>query len=65
MSDKIDMIAYKLYSENRKKIDAYVIPEHVFINVSHKEFSDFYKKANIILRKDKINKLKEKLCTIE
>ena len=60
MPDELDMIAYKLYSENRKKINAYVIPDCVFINVPHKEFSDFYKQANKILRKDKIIKIKEK-----
>ena len=61
MSNELNTIAYDLYVKNRKKFGAYVIPECVFVNVSHIEFSDFYKKANKILRKDKINKIKEKI----
>jgi len=60
MSSELDAIAYKLYIDDRKKNDAYFIPECVFVTVSHIELSDFYKKAKIILRKKKINKLMKK-----
>jgi hypothetical protein len=59
----IDNIAYKLYSIDAKKrlinknidlrIELFIIYKNIFI--------DYYKNANIILRKEKINEINEKL----
>ena len=61
---ELDIIAYKLYktyankniiNKNMDIIKIDLFSEYNFI------FKDYYKDANIILRKNKINKINEKL----
>ena len=60
----IDIIAYDLYRNDRIKKNEYTIPSVIFVTTTLRKdfFGDFYKQANTILRRYKINKLKEKLC---
>jgi len=65
---EIDNIAYKLYTSHansrltkkNKKLSMEYIKIELFVEYK-KIFNSFYQEANIILRKEKINNLNEKL----